>query len=176
MDNTIPTTEQIGNLVAEVNKLFGKRGRKRTKNKLGIEEYQLIGLETGAIRDTSLYISFFVLSLRRLVPQKVKLKHLPSNLPSKDKIVEMLNGKCGNCAEYAELVSVLMTLPDLPKKTKKKKQQLIVYPEKKPKKTQKDWGKDALMKETSKYSRRSYGMYSQITRKEWGSAYRPARG
>lgn len=167
MGETIPTMEQMGELVIEVNKLLGKR--ERTKNKLDITEYQLIGLETGTRPDTRLYISFFVLAMRRLVPRKIRLKQLPSNFPSKDKIIEMLNGKCENCAEYAELVSVLLTLPDLPTKPKKKKHH-IVCPEKRPKKTQKDWGKDALMKEASKYSRKSYGMETQITRKAWGSA------
>ena len=101
--------------------------------------------------------------------------NLPTHLPSKERIIEMMNGKCEDLSEYYELVNALLAMQDLPIKSQNKKRN-VVYPEKIPKKRQKDWGMDALKKAASEFSLKGYGRESQITRKAWGSVYRPAHG
>ena len=173
MDTTHLTIMFLADLVKSANVLLGKRNR--TLTRLNITETQLWKLENGENSDMSLYKSYFVLTLRRLIPRKIRFKSLPSTIPTKDRIVEMMNGKRDDLSEYAELVNTLLAMPDLSKNTRKKKNN-VPHPEKRSKKTEKDWGKESLKKAASVYSRGSYGMESQITRKVWGSAYNPARG
>ena len=166
------STKRLAKLVRSANALLKKRNR--TINVLNITEIQLCELENGKSTDLLLYKSFFVLTIRRLVPRKIKLKSIPANLPSKERIVEMMNGECEDLSEYHDLVDALLSMPDLLGPTQKKKNK-VTKTEKTPKKRQKGWGKDSLKKAASEFSIRSYGRESQITRKEWGSAYRPAR-
>ncbi len=169
----MPLNTHIGEVIVSANKLLGKRNK--TIKKLNITEKLLCELEDGTCTHPRLYVSFFALTLRRLVPRKIKLKQLPPFFPTKDKIIAMMNGKGEDLSEYCELTKELLTLPDLPA-TPKIKKRTLAYTEKRAKKTQKGWGKDARQKAASGYSRRSYGMESQITRKAWGSAFKPAQG
>ena len=81
--------------------------------------------------------------------------------------------------QYIQTIDTLLTLPDLPRKIvpKVKNKQPIISKKKNKSGKQRvvDFSKWPTGDVVAKERRRRYGMESQITRKEWGSAYRPAR-
>ena len=110
---------------------------------------------------------------------KIELKSVPSGLPTKNEIIGMMHGEVQYTEQYIQTIDTLIKLPDLPRKiVPKVKIKQPIISEKKGKTVKrhvvdfKKWPKGDVV---AKERRRRYGMESQITRKEWGSAYRPAR-
>ena len=157
--------------------LFGHKQRMRNKLKITAEEY--VQLEKGECEDFMIYMKCLAYFLRKLVPVKIELKNVPQGLPSKDEIIGMMHGEMQYTEQYIQTIDTLLTLPDLPRKIvpKVKKKQPIISKKKNKSGKQRvvDFSKWPTGDVVAKERRRRYGMESQITRKEWGSAYRPAR-
>jgi hypothetical protein len=157
--------------------VFGHKQRMRNKLKITAEEY--VQLEKGECDDLTIYVKCLAYFLRKLVPMKIELKSVPSGLPTKNEIIGMMNGEVQYTEQYIQTIDTLIKLPDLPRKiVPKVKIKQPIISEKKGKTVKrhvvdfKKWPKGDVV---AKERRRKYGMESQITRKEWGSAYRPAR-
>lgn len=157
--------------------LFGHKQRMRNKLKITAEEY--VQLEKGECEDFMIYMKCLAYFLRKLVPVKIELKNVPQGLPSKDEIIGMMHGEMQYTEQYIQTIDTLLTLPDLPRKIvpKVKNKQPIISKKKNKSGKQRvvDFSKWPTGDVVAKERRRRYGMESQITRKEWGSAYRPAR-
>lgn len=110
---------------------------------------------------------------------KVKLKVLPATLPSRNEIEAMMLGAVECIEDYTSIIDILLLMPDLPrKKVRKMKMTQPISLNKNStegKRRVVDFSKWPTGDVVAKERRRRYGMESQITRKEWGSAYRPAR-
>ena len=157
--------------------VFGHKQRMRNKLKITAEEY--VQLEKGECDDLTIYVKCLAYFLRKLVPMKIELKSVPSGLPTKNEIIGMMHGEVQYTEQYIQTIDTLIKLPDLPRKiVPKVKIKQPIISEKKGKTVKrhvvdfKKWPKGDVV---AKERRRRYGMESQITRKEWGSAYRPAR-
>ena len=98
---------------------------------------------------------------------------------TKNEIIGMMHGEVQYTEQYTQTIDKLLALPDLPQKIvpKVKKNQPIISKKKNKsgKRRVVDFSKWPTGDVVAKERRRRYGMESQITRKEWGSAYRPAR-
>lgn len=157
--------------------VFGHKQRMRNKLKITAEEY--VQLEKGECDDLTIYVKCLAYFLRKLVPMKIELKSVPSGLPTKNEIIGMMHGEVQYTEQYTQTIDTLLALPDLPQKIvpKVKKKQPIISKKKNKsgKRRAVDFSKWPTGDVVAKERRRRYGMESQITRKVWGSAYRPAR-
>lgn len=176
MENVETNATLLGEKLSHYVAVLGKQ--QKMKNKLDITEYEYQLLISGKYDNTSKYFDCFSFLLRRLVPMKVKLKAIPIGLPSKTDFVSMMAGVYQHIELYTNTIDVLLEMPNLLIQKKKSKiggsnksSRSVLNKEYTPKKKKKPKQAEVKLKAAS----RSYGIYSQITRKEWGSAYRPAK-
>ncbi len=109
------TREQLGNLVKYAT------GKIRIKQKhltpIGISDDVLALMKDGEWDRKQEYISLFALILRRVVPQKMKLKYFPS----RERTEKKMRGENGNLNEYKDFLLELFRMPNLPPKAPKRR-------------------------------------------------------
>lgn len=180
MENNETNATQLGEKLSYYVKVLGNQ--QKIKNKLDLSEYDYQQMVMGKCSNLKRYTDCFAYMLRRLVPIKIKLKKIPKELPSKDEMIAMMNGEVQYMEQYIQTIDYLLVMPYLPKKVKQKKKKSNANNSssndrsvlnKKYTPVKKDEPKQTRVK--LRAASRSYGIYSQITSKEWGSAYRPAR-
>lgn len=155
------SNRRYGDLVKQlVEKKIIKKGKLITR--LHITEEQLDLIMKGECEEKEMYKACFSFTIIRLVPRKFKLKQIPDGLPKRDEIEAMMAGIHPDLNNYYSLIYALNKIPN-----KRGKVKIVSN-------TSPVRGK---RNETNSRKRRSsYGVESQITRKAWGSAYKPARG
>lgn len=180
MENNESNATRLGEKLSHYVKVLGKQ--QKIKNKLDLSEYEYQQMVMGKCSNLKKYTDCFAYMLRSIVPMKLKLRNIPKKLASKDEMIAMMHGEVQNIEQYIQTIDYLLMMPYLPKKVKQKKKKNNAKNfssndrsvlNKKYTPVKKDEPKQTRVK--LRAASRSYGIYSQITSKEWGSAYRPAR-